>query len=175
MKIRHDGSTELGQNAEARFEAILKSHKFSYRRATRHEDMFQHWDFQVVKQNEKPYTIEVKSMKRARRGDSQVNPNLIYVEFRNVNGQPGWLYGQADIIAFEQPDEFIIVSRTDLVEVAEHLVINVWANRPTPYQLYKRKDRPDEAVSIIHVNDLKFPPKHCRMNKVPYTTMKLLG
>jgi hypothetical protein len=153
MKTRHDGSTELGQNAETRFEAMLQSKGSTFRRANRHEDMFQHWDF-LATVNEQSYKIEVKSMKRARRSDVQVDPTLVYVEFLNVIGNPGWLYGQADLIALEQPTGFVVVQRKNLVVVAERLTNDEWANRPTLYKKYRRKDRPLECVSVLHISDI---------------------
>ena len=43
-------------------------------------------------------------------------PDEIWVEFKNVRGNDGWLYGGATIIAFDMPEEggFSIVDREEL-------------------------------------------------------------
>jgi hypothetical protein len=152
---RNDGSTEMGNAAEQRFYNIVsKLAGVIVSKASHHQDRIKHWDYLLRKEG-KEYKFEVKAMKKANRWDDKPVPHLVYVEFLNVIGLPGWIYGEADYIALEQPNGFLCVDRTELVEVAESLVKNEWANRPTLYQCYRRKDRPQEKVSVLHIDDLK--------------------
>ena len=85
-------------------------------------------------------------------------PDEIWVEFKNVRGDDGWLYGGATIIAFDMPEEggFSIVDR----EGARFLLREACAQRKGEQQegrlpkRYTRKDRQD-VISILKLHDLK--------------------
>jgi len=85
-------------------------------------------------------------------------PDEIWCEFRNVNGNPGWMYGGANIIAFDMPEEggFSVVNRDDLRLYCEQNVNDeTVSNRRDAYKKrYTRKDRKD-VITIIDLNDLK--------------------
>lgn len=57
--------------------------------------------------------VDVKCFKK-----STVEGYLL-VEFRNVAGEKGWVYGDADVIAFMLSDGFLVVGRDDLRRMAE--------------------------------------------------------
>ena len=68
----------------------------------------------------------------------------------------GWLFGKADLIAFENQNGFKIVERTALVRVINRLVkIRVKVDKPEDalYKVYNRKGRPDE-ITLIKSSDL---------------------
>jgi len=82
------------------------------------------------------------------------------VEFKNVRGNDGWLYGKATYIAFELVDEFIIVQTTDLAKLCEKLVDKkkrVSKAKDALYSLYTRKGQKDE-ISIIKLSDVQTLP-----------------
>lgn len=81
----------------------------TFTEATKEENIYKHIDIIVD-----GIKVDVKGMKRLNREDANVNPDIHYVEFQNVRGDKGWLYGEADYIAFEQPDYFIMVDRKKL-------------------------------------------------------------
>ena len=148
-KFASNGSTMMGTQAERNFVNLCRSSGVEPKKSGDHQDIHEHWDYLVGDAK-----IEVKGRKRLSRGDDSVNDDVIYVEFKNVRGNDGWLYGRADFIAFERPDGFLFVRRTDLVVLAELLVGDEWADRPTLYKRYRRNDRPDECVGLIKVADL---------------------
>jgi hypothetical protein len=65
--------------------------------------------------------IDVKARKRVARKDANVQDDLVWLEFKNVQGKFGWLYGKADWIAFERDEDFVLVKRHDLALMAEKL------------------------------------------------------
>ena len=85
-------------------------------------------------------------------------PDEIWVEFKNVKGKDGWLYGGATIIAFDMPEEggFAIVDRGELAFFCEKHVKNekVTHKRDAYLKRYTRKDRKD-VISILKLHDLK--------------------
>lgn len=69
-------------------------------RASQKDDMFNHIDlFYTIA--DKTYSFDVKSMKKSNRKDSTVDDQIHWIELQNVRGNPGWIYGKADFIAFE--------------------------------------------------------------------------
>ena len=80
-------------------------------------------------------------------------PDEIWVEFKNVRGNPGWLYGGATIIAFDMPEEggFSIVDRQELAFFCEkHVSDEFVTNKKDAYlKRYTRKDRED-VISILN-------------------------
>jgi hypothetical protein len=68
----------------------------------------------------------------------------------------GWLYGKADLIAFELKNSFRIVRRTELLDLVEKLVdfnTKVEKSRQALYKLYSRSGRSD-SLTMIKANDL---------------------
>lgn len=149
MTKRTNGSDEMGKAAEVNFVNCCRQNSIEPTKSKPHADMFEHWDFRV-----NGYRVEVKGRKRLKRSDTSVNDDVIYIEFKNVRGNDGWILGRADYIAFERPNGFLIVPRVALLDLARLLIGDKWADRPTLYQNYRRRDRPDEHVGLIKTSDL---------------------
>jgi len=115
------------------------------RKSSREEDIELHVDFWHDKDG-----VDVK-------GNNL--PDEIWVEFRNVNGDLGWLLGQAKWIAFElcEVGGFIRVERQDLLDWC---LENVNFNEYVPYKrdaykkIYQRKNRKDKITKLV-LDDLK--------------------
>jgi hypothetical protein len=87
-----------------------------------------------------------------------VMPDSIWIEFKNVQGELGWVFGKAKWIAFDMPElgAFIRVLRQDLVD---------WCKENVEYQEivpkkdcyrkgYRRKDRKD-LITRVCLADLQ--------------------
>ena len=112
--------------------------------------MHQHIDYWLaMSSNGKKWGVDVK-------GNNL--PDEIWVEFNNVQGKPGWLYGGAAIIAFDIPEEggFSIVDREELAFFCEkHVSDETVSNKKDAYlKRYTRKDRQD-VISILKLHDIK--------------------
>lgn len=146
----------VGLEAERQLILIAAKKHVKIRKSSRHDDMREHFDyhFDYKDQSKK---VEVKAMKRlSRSGDPQ--DEWIWIEFKNVNGKKGWLYGSADLISFEFKDHFLFVKREELVELSEKLIDRndiVKKSCLAKYKAYHRWNRPNELVGMIHVDDLK--------------------
>jgi hypothetical protein len=168
-KNKHDRcgkAFEAGEKAESLFEKSLAKAGMPFRRASFQEEI-DHIDFFVSKMAEQDITIDVKSRKRIKRGDSQVNDDLIWVEFRNVIGKRGWLYGKADIIAFERESDFILVNRKLFARLCEKLcdITRLNENPRMPlYTGYQRTGRKD-ILSLIKMKDITNNIKHTTLSK----------
>ena len=143
-------SWNRGQVVESDFSKLLEIRGVSWRKANRQEQ-FSHVDY---------YTsfgsIDVKAKKKISRSDSSEQDELIWLEFKNVQGKKGWLSGNADIIAFERAADFVLVRRKELLLLAQNkcdfnsLVTN---SRDALYKVYSRKGRKD-LISIVKMSDI---------------------
>lgn len=115
-KIKYDYS--VGREVENRFIQLLL--KYGYTDPTKadwYEDTNEHWDIKVTNKYGKTVFIDVKGIKDEK---NQLN----WIEFRNVKGKKGWLFGKADYIAFERNDCFMLIDRKILKKFALSFIIN---------------------------------------------------
>lgn len=137
-------------SSEKRFYDMCVSRNWSVEKASKHQDMHEHWDFKV-----RDSLIDVKGLKKTSRSDSFFNHDEIWIELQNVRGNKGWLRGKADYIAFEHSKHFLIVSRQDLLDWCKSKITNrsfVSSPKEALYRLYQRKNRKD-IISIIKTED----------------------
>ena len=155
-KFDHNKECALqGQKAERSFKDILISEGHSVREATRDEQM-KHVDLVTTKDN-KVTKYEIKARKKINRGDDDYQNRLIWVEFINVIGDVGWLYGAADKVSFESEKDFIVVDRLKLAAMAEskcNPFKRVNSASEALYKGYQRKGRKD-IVSLVKESDIR--------------------
>jgi len=148
-------SLELGQHAESRFASIAQKKGWAVAEASKMGNIEDHYDFHISKDS-RQFRVDVKSRKRVARKAGGVQEDLVWIEFRTVRDTKGWLFGSADLIAFETKNGFKIVERKALVRVINKLVkIHVKVDKPEDalYKVYTRKGRPDE-ITLIKTSDL---------------------
>jgi len=150
-------SAFVGKKAEDLFEDWLKKNNRKYRPATI-EEQYQHIDFVVYHPKlHKDINVDVKASKKRSRMDSDLNSNYIWVEFNNVHGDKGWLYGKANYIVFhnQEEDQFYAVDRKELAQLCEKICDNKKVNNPKEalYHKYTREGRKD-ILSLIYFDDI---------------------
>jgi hypothetical protein len=127
--------------------------------ASDEEDMKEHWDLKI-----EGVKIDVKGLKKVQRSDEQVEQHIHWLEIKNVKGETGWCYGQADAFAFEIQDYWIIVKKEALQSYIKENVIKRITKTPVLYYLYRRKSRLD-LITPVTSYDLCFIAK--KMVKKP--------
>ena len=147
-----------GNAAEDEFLEILKNKKgiHNVRRADKYENIYDHIDHKFTTSDGKVIRIDTKAMKKVSRSDKKANTDLVWIEFQNVAGKKGWLYGKADLISFERENDFVLVSRKKLLELCEKLVNKknkVDNAYEALYNSYTRIGRKD-IVSQIKMDDV---------------------
>jgi len=148
----------VGKTYEDLFEEYLISSNHPYRPATIQEQ-FNHIDFVVVsKYTGEDVKIDVKAPKKVNRNDTSYVEEIVWVEFVNVRGDKGWLYGECDLIAFYSLKDsvFYIVQREDLANFCEKACDNkrVFHANEALYHKYTRNGRKD-VISMIKMSDIK--------------------
>jgi len=154
-------ASNMGGTAEVQFKEIAEKLGNQVTKSSFREQI-NHIDFHILNQKGEKYTVDVKSRKKIKRKDNNVDDEVIWIEFKNVQGKNGWVYGAANFIAFEREDSFLIVSRPALAKLCEKIVdlkqINVNVKYPlyTGYQRYGRND----LLSLIKIEDITNNLKH---------------
>ena len=158
MKSKFDYTGECkkrGNRGESRFALAASSNGYSCKKVVGGNDRKLHIDYYLTDQNGNQKTVDVKAKKKISR-TTDVQTEWVWVEFKTVDGRDGWLYGGADLIAFEQDKGFLVVDRSSLAELAEDKVDKEkLVNKATDayYSVYTRKGRKDE-ISLINIEDI---------------------
>ena len=155
-KFDKKDSLELGENAEHLFIVLAVKLGWKISASSKGENIDEHWDFLIEKDKE-AFKVEVKSKKRINRSDKDGQNALIWVELRNVRGQTGWLFGKADLIAFEKEKSFLLVKRLDLLAMVNkkvNLVAKVRDPKDALYKIYTRVGRKDK-LTLLPTKDIE--------------------
>ena len=139
-----------GRLTEKLFAETVKKFGFYTKESTLDEDRHGHFDL-IISTHIK---VDVKRIKCN-------DENHAYVELKNVQGNLGSLYGDADYFAFETKDYFIMVDKVKLQEfIAEKCKAKERCTRPEIYKLYNRADKPLERTVLIPTLDLCYISDH---------------
>lgn len=170
-KLDKNGQCAIrGKEAEDIFERWLISQGREYRRATL-EEQIEHIDFLIKNPiTNEVVTVDVKAPKSICRGGA-INNQILWVEFKNVIGKSGWLYGSNGYIAFHHSfhipkynslyfgsnysDYFIVVKTDDFAKFCENICNKGIAKsaEDAMYKRYTRRGKKDE-ISMITMQDL---------------------
>lgn len=149
-QARRRYSNSTGRMAEVRFQRAARAKGLHVTKSSHTEDRHEHIDYWLAMANQDSrWGVDVK-------GNNL--PDEIWCEFKNVAGNPGWMYGGATIIAFDMPEEggFSIVDREELALFCEkHVKDEAVTNKKDAYlKKYTRKDRQD-VITILKLHDIK--------------------
>lgn len=162
---QYDTLRECSQNgykAEALFKLLAERRGYAVTLASKNENIYKHIDLKLSIYDKSSnanqiITVDVKSRKKTNRKDSSVNDDWTWIEYRNVQGEKGWILGQATHIAFERAEDFIIFPRQKLArwtkenlkELGYPFARNAGDSR---YKLYRRDGRLD-LITQIKISD----------------------
>jgi predicted Abi (CAAX) family protease len=164
QKNKYDKTGEClqtGLGAEQLFDQIAESKSLEIKNAKRRENMQKHID-KYVTDDVGTWSVDIKARKKTSRSNSQAQDDWIWIEFQNVRGNAGWLYGEADRIAFETQDNFIIVDRSSLIDYVENVVDmgkSVKYSSQAQYKTYRRAGRND-LLTMVELSEIKNNCKH---------------
>jgi hypothetical protein len=164
------------------FAELVRSNGWIFIPSTIDEDMRQHFDCIIEKYEDGELIQTLKIELKGKKYNSKKNKGIEslrtqYIEFMNVNGEIGWLYGEADYIAFEGDNNvWSFVRRTALIDFAETIFqvnlrvpikeveATLWAMKPkwvpsskqAYHKLYRRFGRMDivTRISLKEVDSL---------------------
>ena len=140
---------EKGKEKELEFAlALCKAKSLSssiIEEASKEDDIYRHIDIWVGANS-----FDVKAAKKTNRSDLLPNYDIHWIELRNVHGDKGWLFGQADYIAFELETTWCSCPRISLIRSLKGKIdfSNFTTNRDDMFRVYRRKDRLDAIVKV---------------------------
>jgi hypothetical protein len=134
-----------GKAKETNFKDLFNNTEWS----TKEQDKMEHWDFKVN------FKVDVKGLKKFRRSDKHPNENIHWIEIKNVFGHHGWLYGDADLFAFETNKYWIVVEKYKLQEWIAKNISKQMVSTPEMYKLYQRHGSKD-IITLVSSHDLYY-------------------
>lgn len=151
-----------GYDAELKFkEFMFKYYSVTCIPSSVNDNIFKHWDFIIYgfftkyfKKNK--YTIDVKSVKSIKRGES-LQDEYHWIELQNRNGDCGWYNAEElDGIVFETFNEWILVDRKMLKTYIDSSIIDEYTNDPfnAHYIKYTRFGN-DDILTLIPTSILR--------------------
>ena len=158
-KNKYDKTGEClqsGLGAEQLFDKIAISKHLEIKNAKRRDNIQKHID-KYVTDDAGTWSVDIKARKKTRRSDDNAQDDWIWIEFQNVRGNTGWLYGEADYIAFETQDNFVIVKKDSLIEYVEGAVDmgkSVKYSGEAKYKTYRRAGRND-LLTMVELSEIK--------------------
>jgi hypothetical protein len=121
------------------------------------ENIDDHFDYRIRKGPE-TFRVEVKGKKRIGRADASTQEELVWIELHGVRiHDAGWLFGKADLIAFQMNASFRLVKRQDLIALVCKLIdykSKVNAPQDALYRTYSRPGRSD-ILTLLRYEDLQ--------------------
>ena len=155
-KFDRRNAAEIGGKAERLFASVSGNLGYKIRSSTDDENRIKRVDFYLEKEGEIK-GVDVKARKKICGSDKKYNDFWTWVEFKNADGYPGWMYGDADYIAFEKEKYFLVVNTESLRNLAESVIDKskefVKSCEEAKYRVYQR--RGEEELSLIKTSDIK--------------------
>jgi len=105
-------------------------------RSSKHEDVYEHIDFWWDSPRKGRIGIDVKGLNKNKRGDTKYDDSIHWLELQNVQGNDGWLKGNAEYIAFKTNRNIIFVNRKKLLDFATEAIKNKEVVYDTPRECY---------------------------------------
>jgi|ERR1035437_1605524 hypothetical protein len=135
-----------GKEKEKTVSKLFDNVSFSNKNA----DINEHWDF-----SSNGVKYDVKGLKKVKRDDAETNEFYHYIEIKNVNGDLGWLYGEAEFFLFETNKYWLVVDKKTLQDFIKNNITKTYVGNPDEalYCLYKRSGRED-VITLITTIDL---------------------
>jgi hypothetical protein len=147
-KERYKDSWSKGRRTEELFVLACKSIDYDAVKTPKDIDIYKHIDYYITRPDGSKTSVDVKG------GN---NSTLIWIEFKNVHGNTGWMYGEAEYIAFEMPElkGFCMIDREELLKLCKEIIQPVFTTKHECYlKLYQRANRKD-VLSKLYLSDIQ--------------------
>ena len=148
---RYAQCSKDGNKAEDLFKQKVLDLNLNYRKGSREDDWYKHIDCYV-----NGYGVDVKGNRHL---------ETIWLEYSNVNGNKGWLRGDAKYIAMEihELNCFSIYNRKDLLDFIKHNVKEKTTNKNDYLKFYNReKWGKKDLIVKVRYSDIK----HLELKKI---------
>lgn len=145
---------DQGKDVEIHFSGLAEAQGFIVEECSKEENMFEHIDFRITNEYG-AVSLDIKSRKKRSRKDSSYDDDWVWLEFKNVKGECGWMYGKSDYIAFEREYDFVLVPRIKLLNWSLAAIKDsnpdgeeAKSANSAKYKLYRRFRRKDSITQV---------------------------
>ena len=144
---RRQYSNQIGDITAKRFVEACEAIGYSCEKSDLNTDIYDHIDYFVTRLNGTT-SVDVKG------GN---HPNTIWVEFKNVKGDNGWMYGKAEYIAFDMPElgGFVMVRTHELARLCEEIVEHVFVTKQEATRKYYQREGREDVISRLELPDIQ--------------------
>ena len=147
MKVsdyRYKYSHELGKSCEDKFKDLMTSRGHEIYKSSKYDDIYRHIDFYIA-----GYSFDVKGHRHL---------DCIWLELTNVNGNKGWLKGEATYIVFDivELKSFCFFKRKDLLNYVQENITETTETKDEYNKLYTRaKWGKLDVITKVKFDDIK--------------------
>lgn len=147
MKVsdyRYKYSHELGKSCEDKFKDLMTSRGHEIYKSSKYDDIYKHIDFYIA-----GYSFDVKGHRHL---------DCIWLELTNVNGNKGWLKGEATYIVFDivELKSFCFFKRKDLLNYVQENITETTETKDEYNKLYTRaKWGKLDVITKVKFDDIK--------------------
>lgn len=140
-----------GEEQEKEFGSSPFFHGAQVIYSTPNEDMKKHWDVKIDGDK-----YDVKGLKKIGRTGKFYNEDHHVLEIKNVKGETGWLYGEADFFAFATRKYWIVVEKKKLQQFVKDNIQKTYVDNfdDSLYCLYRRRDGDTDIITMVKTLDL---------------------
>lgn len=122
-------------------------------KATEDQNKYEHIDFFVD-----GISVDVKGEKKENRYDKDITKELIWLEFKNVKGNKGWMNSNVQKIAFKIGESYYVFDRKILLKFCNEFIKdrNIYSSaieKKHPGKLYQRPGKRD-LISFLFLKDI---------------------
>ena len=147
MKVseyRYKYSKKLGDSCEDKFKDLMTSRGHEIYKSSHYDDIYKHIDFYIA-----GYSFDVKGHRHL---------ECIWLEVTNVNGNNGWLKGEATYIVFDivELKSFCFFKRKDLLNYVQENISETTESKEEYNKLYTRaKWGKLDVITKVKFDDIK--------------------
>jgi hypothetical protein len=126
-------------------------------KSSANEDKYSHIDLWWDSPKGLRLGIDVKGIKKSHRYDNNIDDSIHWIEYRNIYGYPGWIYGKSDYIAFITKDKIIFVRTKKLCKYSEDIIDGKIISNINPIECYVPYQRPGrkDIIYKLYTSDLE--------------------
>ena len=154
----------ISSQFSSNFGALARSRKYKTQRPTYAQKKI-HIDLLMtgLDANKRAFTVSVDVKLRA---NKKASDQWHWLELRDPQGASGWIYQEADFVAFERRKDFVIVNRKNLVDWINTTprirydlpyVAETWLAK---YRLFSRPGKKDSITQVKSQDLLGIPGTH---------------
>lgn len=160
---------KYGKEVEEKFRTYAESKGLNVIDSSDRQNIYEHFDFKVTNSSGKTIKVEVKGEKRVNKSEP-LSKDYTWIEFVGITGHEGWMFGEADYMAFDRGDEYTLVKRTELLE---EVVKKVFLNYCT--YIVKENGHIDPVKNLYKLYQREKDGRKDLMVLIPLTLLDKIG